>query len=146
MWMLFDELERFHPESAIHDGTQSIDGFRILSTEEGVTHNNVYIGRCAEFFGTDDRSVLLAHEHDIILVKNIDLTDIINFVIGVFEKYRTWGEHINAALHSSEPFQAVLDAAHEIIGSPMFFGQKNMRILAITRQYSSEEVLMNGMI
>ncbi len=140
MWMLFDELERYNAESAIRDGARSINGFRIFSNDDSVSHDYVYIGRCIEFFGTDANSVILVHGHDYILIKNIKLFDIFNCVIDVFDKYRTWGEHINAALHYSKPFQAVLDVAHKNIGSPMFFGQKNMRILAITRQYTSEQV------
>jgi hypothetical protein len=140
MWMLFDELERYNAEGAIRDGAQTIDGFRIFSDDDSVSRDYVYIGRCGDFFGSDSGSVILAYGHDYILVKNVNLIDIFNCVIGVFDKYRTWGERINAALHHAEPFQAVIDVAHEIIGSPMFFGQKNMRILAITRQYTSEQV------
>jgi hypothetical protein len=140
MWVLFDELERFHAESAIQDGARSIDGLRIFPNDVGVSRDIVYIGRCIDFFGTDDDSVLLAHGRDIILVKHADFTDILNCIIGVFDKYRDWDRRINAACKETNPFQAVLDVAHEIIGSPMFFGQYNLRIFAITRQYTSEQV------
>lgn len=140
MWILFDELERFHVESMIQDGDQIIDGLRILSNEEDVSHNNVYIGCCSEFFGTDDDSVFLVHGRDIILVKNANLTDIINCVISVFDKYRDWARRITDAFNHPNPFQAVLEIAHDIIESPMYFGQNNLQIYAITRQYSSEDV------
>ncbi len=140
MWVLFDELERFHAESAIQDGARSIDGLRIFSNEEGVSRDNVYIGRCSEFFGSDDDSVLLVHGRDIIIIKNADFTDILNCVIGVFDKYRDWDTRISAACNDPNPFQAVLDVAHEIIESPMFFGQNNLRIYAMTRQYTSAQV------
>jgi hypothetical protein len=140
MWILFDELERFHAESAIQDGARSIDGLRIFSNEEGILRDNVYIGRCIEFFGIDDARVLLAHGRDIITVKNADFTDILNCVIGVFDKYRDWDRRMSAAFNNPNPFQTILDVAHEVIGSPMYFGQNNMQIYAITRQYSSEQV------
>ena len=140
MWILFDELERFHAVSAIQDGARSIDGLRIFSNEECVLRDNVYIGRCIDFFGTDDNSVLLVHERDVITVKNADFTDVLNCVIGAFDKYRDWDRRLNAAFQNANSFQTILDVAHEVIGSPMYFGQNNMQIYAITRQYSSDQV------
>jgi hypothetical protein len=140
MWVLLDELEGFHTESAILDGARVIDGFRAFSSEESVSRGSVYIGRCADFFGTEADSVLLAHGRDMILVRHADFTDILNRMIAVFDKYRDWDRRICAACADPNPFQAVMDVAHEVIESPMFFGQNNMRIFAITRQYSSEQV------
>ena len=43
-------------------------------------------------------------------------------------------------MRGADPFQSIMDIAHEVIQNPMYFGQSNMQIFAITRNYSSEDV------
>jgi len=141
MWTLYDELAQFDRENSILDGQQCIEAFRVISDDSSILEECVYIGDCAEFFGIDTCSVILAHRRDYIIIKNARLIEVVNCVIGIFFKYQQWGERLNAAMHNPEPFQAVMNVAHDLISCPMFFGKKNMRIVAITNQYSSNQFI-----
>jgi hypothetical protein len=140
MWMLLDELAEFNPKSAIRDGAQTIDGARLYSSEKTVQDNYVRIGNSHDFNKDNSNHVLLAHGRDTITIENAAVAEILNAVIHTFEKYRDWDEKLRHARHEANPFQATLDIAHELFGCPMFFGQKNLRIYAITRQYTKERV------
>ena len=84
--------------------------------------------------------MLLVHGHDIIFVNKMDISEVLNRVIRIFDKYREWDERLRMACLDTNAFQAILDVAHEVFQCPMFFGHKNLRIFAITRQYPESEV------
>jgi hypothetical protein len=140
MWMLFDELEAYGATSAIQDGRCELTSVRVFTYEESLSNAYVYIGSAHDFFDNNSEQVLLVHGHDIIFVNKMDVSEVLNRVIRVFDKYREWDERLRKACIDTNAFQAILDVAHEAFQCPMFFGHKNLRIFAITRQYPEEEV------
>jgi hypothetical protein len=86
MWILNDELSQFDIENSILDGQQCIKAFRVFSDDSSLLEECVYIGDCADFFGTDTCSVILAHRRDYIIIKNAKLLEVVNCVIGIFVK------------------------------------------------------------
>lgn len=140
MWILLDELSGFTPKNAIQNGSVTIEGFRLFEYEETMHQDYVYIGYAREFFGGNCGRILLVHQNDIIMIDNAGLAEVLNRIIFAFDKYRSWNEKLLRARHEPNPYQAILDAAHEILQCPMFFGNRNMHIYAITRQYSKEQV------
>ncbi len=140
MWMLLDELEAFMPKSAIQNGSVTIEGFRLFAYEEIMQKEYVYIGYTHEFFGDTYDQIILVHQYDILIVDHAALAEIINRIIYTFDKFRSWDEKLLKARHEPNPYQAILDAAHDILQCPMFFGNRNMHIYAITRQYTKEQL------
>ncbi|NLA87733.1 MAG: PucR family transcriptional regulator [Clostridiales bacterium] len=140
MWILLDELSDFSPKSAIQNGLMSIEGFRLFVYEETIQNDFVYIGYAHEFFGDDSHQIILVHQCDIIIIGQAELAEIINRMIVVFDKYHRWNEKLIKARHEQNPYQAILDAAHDMLRCPMFFGNKNLHIYAITRQYSKDQL------
>jgi hypothetical protein len=113
----------------------------VLSDTDTISSDFVYISLADGFFGNDKNKIILVHRDNMIILDGCDLADVINSVISAFEKYRSWDERLNEARHdSNNPYQAILDVAHEMFHCPMFFGNKNLQIYAITYQYTKEQV------
>jgi hypothetical protein len=140
MWIILDELEDFSPKSAIQNGSVAIEGFRLFAYEESIQKDYVYIGYAHEFFGNDSDQVILVHQCDIIMIDHTELAEITNRIIFAFDKFRTWDAKLRRARHEPNPYQAILDAAHDMLQCPMFFGNRNMHLYAITRQYTKEQL------
>ena len=108
-------------------------------SEHSLEH--VYIGQSSDFFmGDNYLSVILAAGLDVIFVNDSDTIDVMNDIIIIFDKYRTFDEKVKSASMTNNPFQDMLDVIHELFQCPMFFGQKDLRIYALTKQYSDDEV------
>jgi hypothetical protein len=142
MWLLYDELMDFNPTAYIIKGKAEIEGVRFFSFDEKLHHNNVYIGYTCEFFGNNREQVLLVNGYDMIVIEHGDAAGILNSVLDIFQKYRNWDKRLHEARFASEPYQALLDIAHEVFRCPMLFGCKNLQIYAITAQYSDAQVYM----
>ncbi|MDR0838386.1 MAG: helix-turn-helix domain-containing protein [Oscillospiraceae bacterium] len=140
MWMLFDELAQYGARSAIRDGNPVIEDVRVFIAGDVWEDSCVCLGRSDDFFGDGGDSVILINGRDTITFENARLPETLNRVIGIFGKYRRWDDALRSAVHSADPFQNILDVAHDVFRCPMFFGHKNLRIYAITRQYSEEQV------
>ncbi|MDR0862680.1 MAG: helix-turn-helix domain-containing protein [Oscillospiraceae bacterium] len=140
MWMLSDELSEFGAKSAIQDGKCEISSVRVFSFEETLSRDYAYIGNSNDFFDDSSNQVLLVHGHDIILIEHTDVAEVLNRIIQIFDKYRDWDERLRKTYLDPNPFQAVLDIAHEMFRCPMLFGHKSLRIYAITAQYTDEQV------
>lgn len=105
------------------------------------SQNNVYIGRADCFFsGGSPGRLLLASGRDMIFVENGELNSVLNQLMQVFDHYRAWSDQLlRASFDSQDPFQRMLDVIHQQLRCPMFIGQKDMHIMAITDQYTDEE-------
>jgi hypothetical protein len=140
MWILFDELTQFNPRANIIGGKAEIEGVRFFSYDDKLHPNNVYIGYTSEFFGSNGEQVLLANGCDMIIIDHGDAAGILNIVLDIFEKYSNWDKRMKEARFTNEPYQAILDIAHEVFRCPMLFGCKNLQIYAITMQYPDAQV------
>lgn len=140
MWMLLDELAAYSPKGTITDGSLTIEGFRLFCDEDTLSSKYVYIGYARDFFSDAEGNACLVHRRDVIFIENTDIASVVNMVISTFDKYRNWDERLQSARHDAEPYQRVLDIAHEMFRCPMFFGNKNLHIYAITQQYTKDEV------
>jgi hypothetical protein len=140
MWILFDELTDYNPMAIITDGKAKIEGVRFFSYDDQLHLNNVYIGYTCEFFGNNKEQVLLANGRDWIIIDHGDAAGILNIVMDIFEKYSSWDKRLNEARFLNEPYQALMDIAHEVFQCPMLFGCKNLQIYAITTQYTDTQV------
>lgn len=140
MWIIADYLRDLHPKLEITSGRCVIDSVCVFSYEDDITPENLYIGLASDFFGGDSTQVILVNSDDIIIIENAEMANVLNRIIHIFTTFRKWEERLQSAMHSSAPYQSVLDVAHEMFHCPMFFGSKNMRIFAITRQYTRDQV------
>jgi len=140
MWILLDELNAHGAKAAIQDGLCEITNARLFSFDEPLSAEYVYIARMGDFYDNVQDQVLLMHGRDIIFIEGIDIIQALNHVLLIFDKYRHWNLRLRQACLELNHFQAILDVAHDMFLCPMFFGHKNLRIYAITRQYSEDEV------
>jgi hypothetical protein len=139
MWLLLDELRELGASGSITGGERVLRGARLFPCSEAISADTVCIGS-ADGLAGGLNEVWLTHGDDIIRVPNASVADVFNRVLYIFERYLLWSTRLRDALHGENPFQAIIDVAHELIPAPMFFGQRNLRILAITHCYSREEV------
>jgi hypothetical protein len=139
MWIILHELNELGAAGTIIEGKRVIRGVRLRSSLTEASTDYVYIYESKGTASGDDETIL-SHGSDIICVPNAQIEDIFNRVLSIFEKYLEWSDRIDEALLSISPFQPILDIAHEMIPDPMFFGQRNLHILAITHGYTKEEL------
>lgn len=140
LWMLLDALADMRPTGDIKDGAPTIEAFRLFAKGDPRSDAYVYIGSVADFFGAEADSVCLVHRDDTIVIEHRAVAEVINRVIETFDTYRLWDQRLQEARHAPQPYQAVLDVAHQMFHCPMFFGNKNLHIYAITQQYGKDEV------
>jgi hypothetical protein len=140
MLILLEELCDLGAVGTIADGDRTIESIRVFAYEETLSVDYVYIGSSNDFFDDKRDRVLLIHRRDIIFVDETDVSVVLNRVIRIFDKYRNWYDRINSARHGTDPFQNILDVAHEAFNCPMFIGHRNLRIYALTEQYREHEV------
>lgn len=126
----------------INQGDMVIESVRIFSEEEECEFlpEHVYIGRQEDFFGGGPHRLLLVSGVDTIFVEGGDLIAVFNQLMEILDRYRTWSTRLlQASIDSADPFQRMLDVIHEQFHCPMFFGKKDMEILAITDQYTDAD-------
>ena len=137
MWILLDVLKDFDTEADIAKGEMNIEMMQLIP-EGGALPDQpedrfVYVRK-------SDGGYYLQNASDRIFVRGVQGPVIINRLLQVFDDYRKWSERLNAATGQEAPLQKVLDIAHEKFGCPMFFGNVDLHIMAITRQYTDAEV------
>jgi len=140
MWILFDELKEHGARASIQDGLREITSVRLFSFDEPLSIEYIYITHASDFYDSERDQILLMHGRDTIFVDGLDLIQALNHVLLIFDKYNDWDSRLRKACLETNHFQAILDIAHDMFLCPMFFGHKNLRIYAITRQYPEDEV------
>lgn len=143
MWILNSELSRKYATiPLILDGERTIENARLFLSEEETASSAeyVYIGKASDFFMGDAADVLLSSGRDMLFVRNGDILEVVHNVLRIFDKYREFEEKLIRAGMGENPFQEMLDVIHGLFQCPMFCGQKDLRILALTDQYTDEQV------
>ena len=135
MWILLDELQDYETTSEITKGEMNIEMIQLAPGDLPAQPEDRYVYVC----GTD-QDIILVSGADRIRVSNAPVSAVINRLLQVFEDYRDWSERLLAAVEQDAPLQRVLDVAHEKFLCPMFFGNVDRHIMAMTRQYTDEEV------
>ena len=140
MWIIAEELAELNPTCNITDGSMSVVLYRLLAGGSRSRDGYVNIEMMYDHIGADTGTVVMTHGVDVITLRQVYVTDTVNTIIQIFDKYRLWNLDLLEASKSPANFQAVLDVAHEMIQCPMFFGNVSMHIYAITSQYAKEQV------
>ena len=144
MWILDSELSsKYITIPLIVDGKQDIEGVRLFLDEEmeESTKEYVYIGRTDDFFMSSSYpSITLSSGRDVLFVKHNDILEVVHDVLRIFDKYRDFEKKLQQASASASPFQDMLDVIHGLFQCPMLCGQKDLRIFALTKQYSDDQV------
>ena len=145
MWLINHYLKDvFHTIPIISSDTTvcSIESVRLFTFESmgDFSTEYVYIGKLSDFFHAQPEQTLLASGDDLIFVDCDDITEVFNEVIKIFDHLRALDQSLRAASLGPDPFQGILNVIHDELRCPMLFGQKDLRIYAITDQYPEEEV------
>ncbi|MCQ2452759.1 MAG: helix-turn-helix domain-containing protein [Oscillospiraceae bacterium] len=144
-WIISYELSgQYECIPMIVNGERTIESVRLFSNEgiSGLSPQYIYVGNTLDFFAGQEgtKGVLLASGQDVIFVNGADVTDVLNDLIVVFDKYRRFEENLKSAALESNPYQSMLDVIHDLYRCPMLFGQKDLHIYALTGQYPESEV------
>jgi sugar diacid utilization regulator len=140
MWILLSEFDDIQAASAMLSDELTIESVRIFALEDELCPDYVYVGRSNDFFKDNRSSVILVHRKDVAIVNETDVSVVLNKLVSIFDKYHAWEKQLLDAMRKVNPYQSVLEAAHEVFRCPMFFGHKDLRIYALTEQYSDAEV------
>ena len=137
MWILLNELKNLDPSAEITDGSMQIETLQVSYDPDprdiDADSRIVYIFQS----GCD---VLLANGPDRIRIPHEKPINIVNHIIRVFDSYYDWEHRLLSACLADTPFQAILDIAHEKFLCPMMVGRIDRHILALTKQYTSDQV------
>ncbi len=135
MWILAEELSAFDIETDIKDGQMCIETLRICTDEPPRGISGKYVCLCEE-----DGRIDLMNGIDRITMRGVRTIDLVNILLQIFEDYQSWSGRMTEAAAGETPLQTVMDIAHEKFLSPMLFGNINRQILAITGQYTDDQV------
>lgn len=144
MWIIGNELvSKYETTSLIVNGDMVLESARVFPGDgiESMRNDLVYIGCSSDFFGeTLSGKIIISAGADLIMVCSDDITEILNEVLNIFDKYRMFDEKLQHASTTQNPFEDMLSVIHSLFKCPMFFGQKDLRIYALTQQYTDAEV------
>ena len=140
MSILVYELKNLRIEASIDNDGMTIQGVRVLGEGSILTDSFVYISQDTPTEATSADNVVLTHRGNTIFVTGTPFETVLNRIIGIFEKYNNWSIELHSAMYKDDVFQRVLDVAHEVFNTPMFFGHKSRMVFAITRQYTDKDV------
>lgn len=137
MWILLNELRDYQPAAEITDGAMQIEMLQVsYDPDPGKTDTDCKI----VYVSQNGSDVLLANGPDRIRVPNAKPLDIVNRIIRIFDDYNDWERRLISAASADSPFQGVLDIAHEKFLCPMLVSRIDRHILALTAQYTSDQV------
>jgi hypothetical protein len=142
MWMLHDRLaEHYSPISLITCGEPCIESVRLFP-EDGMIERSdayLYVGRLSDYFTFGEDRILLVSGYDMIILNSSDLIGVCNLCITIFDSLRDF----DLRLHGRR-WRTTLSGRSGCdprgVSLPMFFGQSDLRIYAITEQYCDEDV------
>lgn len=144
MWIIATELEKkYEVIPLISVGERTLESVRTILDDDFCVSSEayIYIGKTNDYFhGYFQESIILASGRDIVFVCKADLIEVLNDVVVIFDKYRSFDDKLTEASSTDNPFQDMLNVIHSLFNCPMFFGQKDLRIYALTEQYSDAEV------
>ncbi len=140
MSILAYELKDLPIESDIKNDGMTIQGIRFFDEGSVMSDHYVYISDETNGRSADTTRVVLSHQGSTIRITGPRFESVINRVNRIFEKYNEWSIELRSAMYKDDVFQRVLDVAHEVFATPMFFGHKSRMVFAITRQYTDKDV------
>ena len=79
------------------------------------------------------------NDNSYIVVKNIDSSTAFFLVQDVFDYYNAWYERLMLNIQKKD-FQAIVDDATAILDNPVFFGDVNYKIIALSKKYGRDTV------
>ena len=144
-WIInFELAKKYDTIPIITDGGRTIESVRLFSLDgmQKISSRYIYVGAEAGFFGVESSAdgVVLAAGEDMIILREADVTEVLNDIIVIFDDYRRMEERLQEAELSENPFQNMLNVIHKYFQCPMLFGQKDLRIYAMTDWYPESEV------
>ena len=137
MWILFNELRDLHPIAEITEGNMQIN---MLQVSYAPDLSNIDMDSRIVYVLQRGDDVLLGNGPDRILVPHAKPIDIVNLLIRIIDDYTDWDNRMISAVLTDAPFQTVLDVAHEKFLCPMMVSRIDRHILALTKQYTSDQV------
>lgn len=130
MWNLADWLKGYEIQCLIEAGNDTIESVRMLAGDN-YDPGIAYVSRNIP----GDRTVMIAHRHDIIQIKNADTDEIFNEVFNALECFNRWEETLLEVCSAEDGLQRMLNVSESILCSPTFLYDSAGEILAITDSY-----------
>ena len=135
MWILYDWLRKYHPESRITKGEQTLRSARILSADTRIERQNVYLARASEFISGEDNKVICVHEQDLLLLNTDDLDAVLNDIFDAFDFYNSWADGITGEIQSGCSVQKIIDLSHPVFGQPILVYNTSNEIIGLSSAF-----------
>ena len=131
----------------IHDrkvtvGKMEILGVRLLTTADMIRHDSLYIASARDYFDDDkfDDCVLCVHGLDWIMIYSVDVNEVFDAVLDIFEEFNTWESMLRDAAEHGLDMQHIIDISGYALPFPTFITDAMGGVLGYSRKYGAGEV------
>lgn len=134
MWLIGRELQKYHPDLQISDGSPRITGFQILAdTDQPILEPQTL------YLLVRDSTALLLNVQDRILLHSADLIGIVNDLLSVFAFYNEWETALQTAC-TRHSIQEIIDLGTSLLNNPLVLSDNQGNVLAMSTSFLGQDV------
>jgi hypothetical protein len=133
-----ENLNSFIYKAEIIENAQEIEGIRILNDNQEIYDSRyLYISSDVQLVQNKqlEKVIILTHKFDKIIILDVSIEQITNYILSIFEKYNSWEKKIQSLVIKHASLQELLEASNDIFENPCFIADMRGNIIAITHQY-----------
>lgn len=128
MWMIANRLLSFDLELQIEENAPvNLNSAR-----------RAYATNCVHVYSQKEHTVCNG-EGNIILIKNMDVTQAFEIIQSVFDFYEDWLDHF-VSLSRSRNYQEAINLSWQIFHNPLMLFDGNSKVLGISEQYAPDSI------
>ena len=138
MEIIKNNLSCFIYQAEITENAQEIEGIRILNADQEIFDSKyLYISSDVQFVQNKQfkKTITLMHKLDKIIISDVSIEQITNYILSIFEKYNSWEKKIQSLVIKHASLQELLETSNDIFENPCFIADIRGNIIAITHQY-----------
>lgn len=135
MWNLYYALDYKGMVPMITDGSPTITCARWIVTSH-LNENAVYVGKSDNFFYTAEGSAIVVHQHDLIIVRNVEPEELFNDICYIIDRFTEWEQHLKDCMEQKDGLTRMIDVSKDILKNPSYVYAPDGEMLAIASDYA----------
>ncbi len=134
MWNIYHAMNYEQMTPMISDGSPTITCARWIVTSY-LNSDSVYVGKGSNFFYTEENDVIVVHQHDIILIQNVEPEEVFNEICCIIDHFSSWENALRDCMKEKDGLTKMIDLSKEILKNPSYIYAPDGEILAIASDY-----------
>ena len=141
MWIVYDWLEKYHPEAQIHEGRPTISGVRYLAEDLKLQKEYLYIGYGNQYVDGWENSVICVNGTDLIFLTAPDIYVIFNEIQQMLEYYNSWENRMMQAMNEQRDLSYLLSITTPVLRTGIAVSDLSHKLLCHADYQGREEKL-----